>query len=121
MEDALKVVHLAMKSTSDSKQLFPRYASERGADALSAIQMKLIRKHISCDRKLTGYSVRHYWKDILREARIEHPIQDALLGHASMAVSETYGSGYSLKTLGESMVAALNAANGDQLETHSEG
>ncbi len=112
VEDALKVVPLAMKGAGDSKQLFPRYASDRGADALSAIQMKLIRKRISHDHKLTGYSARHYWKDILREARIEQSIQDALLGHASMAVSETYGLGYSLTTLREAMVTALNAAKG---------
>ncbi len=107
VEDALRVVTLAMKGASESKQLFPRYASERGADALSAVQMKLIRKRISDDHKLTGYSVRHYWKDILREARIEQSIQDALLGHASRAISENYGSGYSLKALREAMITAL--------------
>ncbi|MFO1125791.1 MAG: DUF6538 domain-containing protein [Methylocystis sp.] len=51
--------------------LFPRYGRPRGADALSAVQNKLIRKKLNItDPKITAYSTRHRMKDKLRNALI---------------------------------------------------
>jgi len=88
--------------------LFPRYSHGRGEDALSALQMKLIRQKLKiADPKLVAYSTRHTIKDRLRNALVAPELQDALLGHSKGQVSEGYGDGYWLPRLKEALEKAV--------------
>jgi integrase len=55
------------------------------------------------DPRLTFHSFRHTMKDALRAARVSDPEQRAILGHAGVGVADTYGLGYSVKMLAESL------------------
>lgn len=73
---------------------FPTYFDK--ADALSAV----IQKHLRSKKLLqrpgqTFYSLRHTFKDRLRDAKVEDEMIDMLMGHATG--KEKYGRGYLLK------------------------
>jgi integrase len=90
--------------------LFPRYGRPRGADALSAIQNKLIRKKLKItDPKITAYSTRHRMKDKLRNALIDSDLQDAITAHArgQSRIADRYGNGYLLEVLSKALKKAL--------------
>ena len=61
----------------------------------------------SGDQNLVLHSLRHTYKDLLRDADIAKDMQDFLLGHAASLVGESYEQGYSLKSKKES-IARLN-------------
>ncbi|MDP0500870.1 MAG: site-specific integrase [Verrucomicrobiota bacterium JB022] len=52
-----------------------------------------------CDESKVFHSFRHTFKDACREAEIPREIQEALMGHSSGKVGDSYGSGFSLKRL----------------------
>ena len=89
--DALKAA-LALPRTGQG--LFEVYAKLRGNDAASAAVNKRVSKW-----GLTSHSFRHAMKDRLREAGCPKDIRDAIQGHASGDVADTYGQGHTLKTM----------------------
>jgi integrase len=60
------------------------------------------------DKRLVAHSWRHRFKDLCRAASVEKSIHDALTGHKSGDVGDSYGLGYPLKVLA-SAVAKLPA------------
>lgn len=74
--------------------LFDRYARPRGNDAASAaVNKRLVRW------ELTSHSFRHAMKDRLRETDCPKDIRDAIQGHTSGDIADTYGEGHSLQTM----------------------
>ncbi|MGJ0510446.1 MAG: DUF6538 domain-containing protein [Methylocystis sp.] len=95
--------------------LFPRYGRPRGADALSAVQNKLIRKKLKiADPKITAYSTRHRMKDKLRNALIDSDLQDAIMAHDRGQISDRYGNGYWLDVLSRALEKALGVEDEDE-------
>ena len=74
--------------------LFDRYARKRGNDAASAAVNKQLDKW-----GITSHAFRHAMKDRLREAGCTKDIRDAIQGHASPDVADTYGQGHTLRTM----------------------
>jgi integrase len=89
--DALKSA-LALPRTGPG--LFEVYAKPRGNDSASAAVNKRLSKWA-----LTSHSFRHAMKDRLREAGCPKDIRDAIQGHSSGDVADTYGQGHTLKTM----------------------
>jgi integrase len=89
--DALKA---ALTLPRKGKGLFEQYAKLRGNDAASQAANKRLEKW-----NITTHDFRHTMKDRLREAGCPKDIRDAIQGHASGDVAETYGQGHSLKTM----------------------
>lgn len=89
--DALKAAVVLPRTGTG---LFDQYARQRGNDAASAAVNKRLEQW-----KLTSHSFRHAMKDRLREAGCPKDIRDAIQGHASGDVAETYGQGHTLKTM----------------------
>jgi len=56
----------------------------------------LIRDHP--DENFVVHSLRHTYKDLLRDAGVAKDMQDFLLGHAASSVGDSYGQGYSLQS-----------------------
>ena len=66
--------------------------------------MTSLRGKISIrEPKKVFHSFRHTMKDNLRNAGVELVIQNAILGHTTKGVGESYGSGYTVKTLQEAI------------------
>jgi integrase len=112
---AREAVEEARKRNGDDSALpnaplFPRYGRPRGADALSAVQNKLIRNKLSITNpKITAYSTRHRMKDKLRNALIDSDLQDAIMAHnrGQSQISDHYGNGYLLDVLSRALNKAL--------------
>ncbi|MER8808355.1 tyrosine-type recombinase/integrase [Mesorhizobium australicum] len=90
VSDALKAAQEAHEAAGDRALLFPTYAREGGATAVSQVLMKHVRKVVT-DRKVTVHSLRHTLKDKLVRADVPEAVQNMILGHSSGAVSEAYG------------------------------
>ncbi len=58
---------------------------------------------ITDKRKAPNHAWRHRFKDVCRKARIPKDVQDALLGHKSGDVGDSYGEGFTVRTLAEWM------------------
>lgn len=54
-------------------------------------------------KKTVLYSLRHNFKDALREADVDEPKQKQLMGHADPSMSGRYGAGYSTRALHEAV------------------
>ena len=57
----------------------------------------------SGDQNLVVHSLRHTYKDMLRDAGIPKDMQDFLVGHAASSVRESYRQVYSLKSKKEAI------------------
>jgi integrase len=53
------------------------------------------------DKRRTLHSLRHTFKDLCRDSRVPKEIHDAITGHASGSVGDSYGIGHSVDTLFE--------------------
>lgn len=94
-ERDVPLVGIALQAMRRYPEGFPTYRDK--ADALSAI----IQKHLKSKKLLqrpgqTFYSLRHTFKDRLRDAGVKDELIDMLMGHATG--KEKYGRGYLLKT-----------------------
>ncbi len=90
---ALEAAIQALKMNPGADTLFPQYARDRGADSASAAVNKRLKPF-----GLTSHSFRHTMKDRLREAGCPKDIRDAIQGHKSPDIADSYGLGHSLKT-----------------------
>lgn len=85
----------------DSGRLF-NYPVDKDGKAENAAsksllrKIKLVRDHP--DENLVVHSLRHTYKDLMRDAGIQKDMQDFLLGHAASSVGDSYGQGYSLSS-----------------------
>lgn len=93
---ALKAATIALTLPRQGNGLFECYAKIRGNDNASAAANKRLKKW-----GLTTHSFRHGMKDRLRSAGCPKDIRDAIQGHASGDVAETYGEGHTLHTMRE--------------------
>ena len=87
---ALKATQNALRDSTDSVFLFPRYGRVRGADSASATLMKHLRA-ISDNPKHTIHSLRHSMEDKLTRAGVSEFDRNLILGHSSGGMSERYG------------------------------
>lgn len=83
------------------------YATDKDGKAQNAAS-KALMQHIrkikkEPDENLVVHSLRHTYKDMLRDSGIPKDLQDFLLGHAATSVGESYGQGYSLKAKKEAV------------------
>ena len=76
------------------------YAIDRDGKAENAASKSLLRRikivRDKPEENLVVHSLRHTYKDLLRDAGIPKDMQDFLLGHAANSVGDSYGQGYSL-------------------------
>ena len=91
---ALDALMSALALPRTGRGLFESYAKPRGNDAASAAVNKRLSKW-----GLTSHSFRHAMKDRLREAGCPKDIRDAIQGHSSGDVADTYGQGHTLRTM----------------------
>lgn len=76
---------------------YPTDRDGKAQNAASKALMRQIRKVQNHNNEnLVVHSLRHTYKDMLRDSDIPKDMQDFLLGHASGSVGESYGHGYSL-------------------------
>ncbi|RLL74170.1 hypothetical protein D8666_13215 [Ochrobactrum soli] len=110
--DALEAAKQALSVAPEgSPYVFPKYADnagdKRGADMASAAIMKHIRT-VTDDKKHTIHSLRHNMKDRLISAGASQQDQDAILGHSSGKIGDTYGSVRArLKATSEALLKSL--------------
>jgi len=83
---------------------YPKDIDGKSQNAASKALMRHIAKvRTSEDQNLVVHSLRHTYKDMLRDAGIAKDMQDFLLGHAANSVGESYGQGYSLQSKKEAI------------------
>ncbi len=87
---ALKAAQNALRDSTGSVFLFPRYGRVRGADSASAALMKHLRA-VSDNPKHTVHSLRHGMEDKLTRAGVSEFDRNLVLGHSSGGMSERYG------------------------------
>lgn len=89
--DALAAAFEALSVSKGEKMLFPHYAYEGGADAVSQNLMKKLRKHTQNKRHVV-YSLRHNMKDYLVSAGVPERDEHRILGHSLGGVgNRVYG------------------------------
>lgn len=69
---------------------------------------KALMNHVKQVRRFEGenlvvHSLRHTYKDMLRDAGVARDLQEFLMGHAASSVGDTYGQGFSLKAKKEAI------------------
>ncbi|WP_394197744.1 tyrosine-type recombinase/integrase [Litoreibacter albidus] len=90
--DALEAAQEAIQLAGGGTLLFPHYASEGGAERLSAALNKHVRK-VTDDRRHVVYSLRHNFKDKLIEVKADPRIEYRIMGHAAGNLGDrVYGS-----------------------------
>ena len=76
------------------------YPLDRDGKAENAASKSLLRRikmvRDNPNENLVVHSLRHTYKDLLRDAGIPKDMQDFILGHAASSVGDSYGQGYSL-------------------------
>jgi integrase len=95
-KDALLKLRTALITQDARGAVFPRYGRPGGSDAASAALMKALRKAGVHDRRKSIHSIRHSVKQALRDAGCPKDISDAIQGHLSNDISNTYGIGHSM-------------------------
>ncbi|WP_344847164.1 tyrosine-type recombinase/integrase [Celeribacter arenosi] len=105
--DALEAAKAAMQRANGDQMLFPRYAYEGGADAVSQALMRHLRKFTS-NRRHVVYSLRHNMKDYLVSAGVPERDEHRILGHSLGGVgNRVYGGDEAkLKAATEAMIKA---------------
>lgn len=91
----------ALKLPSPGKGRLFNYRIDADGKAENAASKALMR-HIRplredpTDKRLTVHSLRHTYKDLLRDAGVPMDVQEFIMGHAGTNVGSRYGSGLSL-------------------------
>lgn len=100
----IPLVGLAHKAFQSFPRGFERYRKPGGPEAASANTMKFLRGHgLLPTPGHTVYSLRHSFKDRLREANVPQEAQDRLMGHKPSGMGAHYGSEFKLQQLLEYM------------------
>src|SRR5262245_11746940 len=72
-----------------------------GGSAASQALMTFLRRIGITDRRKVVHSIRHSIKQALRDAGCPKDVRDAIQGHSSGDVAETYGSGHAVLSMAE--------------------
>jgi integrase len=92
----LKFVAERKKNAKAGAMLFAgekAYAREQWGRGLSDWFARRLRASGLTGRKLTFHSLRHDFRDALREAEIERSLADYIMGHAQQGQGAIYGAG----------------------------
>lgn len=98
--------YIAHLERSKAERLFPdlELASKNTYSQPVSKWFTRFRREIGITNpKKTFHSFRHTFKDMCREAGLSQEIHDALTGHGKATVSNSYGSGFSLKVLNDAV------------------
>jgi integrase len=87
--------------------LFPRYGKNGGGDTASAALMKYLRRVGITDRRKVVHSIRHSVKQALRNVGCPKDLRDAIQGHTTGDVAETYGTGFGLESMLDWLAKAM--------------
>ncbi|WP_114009723.1 tyrosine-type recombinase/integrase [Cohaesibacter intestini] len=85
-----------LKGNHPDEPLFPRYDRVRGEDSCSQTLMKRLRKVIKDDKKAVD-SLRHRFKDLLRDTDCPETLAREIMGHSDQSSAANYGRGSALK------------------------
>ena len=111
VSDGLVAATEALQAARDGQRnvpaLFPRYARDRGPDAVSSALMGHLRKETANPRHVV-YSLRHNVKSWLGQSGASERNENRILGHAEASVGNRYYGGLDDRLRGTS--AALEAA-----------
>ena len=106
----------AMRQQEGQLAVFPAYTGGRGNTNASGALMRFLRERAKItDPKLTIHSLRHTFKDRMRNAGVPEDVRDYLQGHTTGRVSEQYGEGPGLEYLAGQLakVAPIDTGEGD--------
>lgn len=90
---------IAERTKASGFALFERYGRDGGETAVSAALMKNLRAAGITQKTKTIHSLRHTIKQALRDVECPKDVSDAIQGHSSGGVSDSYGSGHSVKVM----------------------
>lgn len=96
---------LSWITTGKTGQMFPEFPRDRDGKTQSASSKALmpqVRK-VTKDRRKVVHSLRHNFKDMLRDAGVSKEVNDFITGHDSGDVAGNYGAGPSLKVRKEAI------------------
>jgi|GEM_PF-580823 len=81
---------------------FERYQRPTGADDFSAAANKYLREHnLFPSSEHSVYSLRHMFKDRLRNHQVPPELQNSLMGHKDPTMGAHYGRGYTIEQVYE--------------------
>lgn len=101
---ALQAAREAVAAAGEGPALFPAYAHDKGNTNASAALNKFLGNKARVKAKgLTIHSLRHTFKDRMRNVGIPEDVRDAIQGHENGKVSADYGDGYGLEYLAEQL------------------
>lgn len=98
-EEFLRYVQELPKGSPLFPDLSPDRFGRRGGNGTKIIGRWVRGLGITDPRKAPNHSWRHRFKDLCRAVSIEKSVHDALTGHASGDVGDSYGLGYPLERL----------------------
>jgi hypothetical protein len=103
-ERRIPLVGLALEAFKNCPMGFARYRTANGPTNASAAINKFLKENnlFEYDGQ-TAYSIRHCFKDRMREHSVPGEIQDYIMGHKSPGMGTNYGNGYTLKKLRETL------------------
>jgi integrase len=88
--------YLAQRQESKSIGIFQNYGRDGGASAASTLLLKHLRAAGISEKTKVIHSLRHTIKQALRDVGCPVDVSNAIQGHTSGHVSESYGSGHSI-------------------------
>ena len=102
---ALEAATEAVREAPEGDALFPAYTSDRGNTNASGALNKFLANKAKVKRPgLTVHSLRHTFKDRMRNAGIPADVRDRLQGHTSGTTGEDYGTGNELTNLRDQLL-----------------
>ncbi|MFW7358312.1 MAG: DUF6538 domain-containing protein [Brucella sp.] len=108
-ERNIPLVGLALSALKKHPEGFPRYRDANGPTNASAALNKFLKQNNLFEKDgQSVYSVRHCFKDRLRNHGITGEMQDYLMGHQTPGMGAHYGNGYDLKKVHEAMLRLGN-------------
>lgn len=87
------------KTAGDAQPVFEDYSGDNGPTNVSAALMKHLKASGIRDKKKVVHSLRHTIKQALRDVECPKDISDAIQGHSSRDISDSYGSGHSIEVM----------------------
>lgn len=103
-ERKIPLMGYALEAFKACPKGFTRYSGENGHTSASQLINKFLKKNgLSENDVCTTYSLRHLFKDRMREHGIPIDMQDHIMGHDTPGSGANYGKGYRLKDVASAM------------------
>lgn len=94
----IPLIGQALKAFQDNPNGFTRYSGSNGAENASGAILKfLTENNLKETERHVIYSLRHTFKDRLRNHDVPQELQNYLMGHKDRSMGAHYGSGYKLE------------------------